>query len=52
MEDFLQLIRVVEKMRYFQREYIANHDRFDLMDAKRMERECDALIVKLRQKYQ
>lgn len=47
-EQLQQLAREVEKMRYFQKEYIRTRDKYDLMDAKRMERNVDAILDQLK----
>lgn len=47
-EELQQLAREVAKMRYFQKEYLRNRDKYDLMDAKRMERNVDALLDQLK----
>ena len=47
-EDLQQFAREVEKMRYFQKEYFRTRDKYDLMDAKRMERNVDALLDQLK----
>lgn len=43
------LARLTEKMRWHQREYIRTRDRYDLLDAKRMEKVVDALLEQLKQ---
>lgn len=47
-DQLQQLAREVEKMRYFQKEYIRTRDKYDLMDAKRMERNVDSLLDQLK----
>lgn len=47
----VEFLHKVEKMRYFQKEYFSSRDKYDLMSAKRLEREIDALIPELKEAY-
>lgn len=39
------LVGAVEKMRYFQKEYISTRDKYTLFECKRLEREVDNLLT-------
>lgn len=44
LEELKQFARDVLRMRWMQRAYFQSRDRFDLMDAKRCEKNIDAKI--------
>lgn len=44
LEELKQFARDVLRMRWMQRAYFQSRDRFDLMDAKRCEKNVDAKI--------
>lgn len=47
-EQLINFAKNVDKMRWYQREYIKTRDHYDLLDAKRMEKTVDGLLEQLK----
>jgi hypothetical protein len=47
-DQLIDFANNVDKMRWYQKEYIKTRDHYDLLDAKRMEKTVDGLLEQLK----